>query len=595
MHDRRDILTTGAAVTLLGAASTTLGDLAAARETVPGWSPGAGQGQSFAPSSSAYGWTVPRPMYWSFDDPNPVIDVAGLRVSFNVVTLGPVEASFGLDREALTVRDEGGRWMVEATSLAWPGQREKALGTLRAEFVTVGNVTTIHIEARATEDVRAVKMTLHDLLPGRFFQTGWQVVENGAVVNEFGVAANYPVYTGGSPVWLLGSAAKGTAFASMDLTAMPRRCAARARGGKVEVELIAEANARAIGPSFTPPPWRITRGTSLAQAIDDRCAMLERGAGLKRWEDRTDMPGWSHDIDLVVTLHGMHWSGYVFNDFARMADAVRWVTKRIDGKRVLFFLAGWDGRYYRTYGASRAEPLMGGADGLDRLVKLIHAERAHVMAMFAGNVVDERLPGVAEIIAASEYRSLPDGIDWSPMRGYSVDWAQIRSTLTGLHWLNLGAPAWRDHLTQQIAALNERHGFDGTFIDTQPILGNDRLHDSLAGFRYVADTLRAKKPGLLMASETWLDLSLPFIPMSQTPNGPYNWSDRYQRRFAHLALGEPSRGSTGVHEVGYVPYDRADLLSAFSLPTVSFVERTWELAPQAVEAMIDAAKGRRSA
>lgn len=592
MHDRREVLTAGTAATLLSGAGIMLGGAAPVPTTAPGWSAGTGHGQSFPPSRSAYGWTVPRPMYWSFDDPNPVIDVAGLRVSFNVATLGPIEASFGLAREGLTVRNEGGRWIVEAASLAWPGQHEKAPGTLRAEFVTAGDVTTVHINAQAMEDVRAVKMTLHDLPPGRFFQTGWQVVENGALVDEFGVAYNYPAYTGGSPVWLLGSAANCMAFASMDLTAMPRRCAARARGGKVQVELIAEANARMLEPSFAPPPWRITRGSSLQQAIDDRCAMLERGAGLKRWEVRSDMPGWARDIDLVVTLHGMHWSGYVFNDFARMAEAVRWVTKRIDGRRVLFFLAAWDGRYYRTYGASRAEPAMGGADGLDRLVKLIHAQGAHVMAMFAGNVVDERLPGTAEIIAASEYRSLPDGIDSSPMRGYSVDWAQIRAPLTGLHWLNLGAPAWRDHLTQQIAMLNERHGFDGTFIDTQPILGNDRLHDSLSGFRYLADTLREKKPDLLMASETWLDLSLPFMPMSQTPNGPYNWSDRYQRRFAHLSLGEPSRGSTGVHEVGYVPYDRADLLRTFTLPTVSFVERTWETAPQAVEAIIDAAKRR---
>ncbi len=589
MHNRRELLADGAAFV---AAGVTARESAAAPVGQPMVNTESPPGLSFPASRSAHGWTVPRPMFWSFEDSNPVVDVAGLRVSFNVVTIGPIEASFALDRDALKVRDEGGRQVVEARSFAWPGQREKAPGTLRAEFVNEGKVTTVRIEATAMETIRAIKMTLHDLPMGRFYHTGWQVVENGAPVDTFGVTSNYPVYTGGMPVWLLGDATRGMSFASVDLTAMPRRCAARARNGKVEIELIAEADGRALGTHIAPPPWRITSDTSLARAIDERCAMLEQGAGLKRWETRDDMPAWARDIDLVVTLHGMHWSGYIFNGFKRMGEAVEWVTRRIEGRRVLFFLAAWDGRYYRSYGASRAEPAMGGADGLDRLVRLIHAKGSHVMAMFAGNVVDERIPGADKYLAASEYRSLPDGIDSSPMRGYTVDWAQVRAPLTGLHWLNLGAPAWRDHLTQQIAQLNERHGFDGTFIDTQPIIGNDRLHDSLAGFRYLADALRTKKTDLLMASETWIDLSLPFMPMSQTPGGPFDWCDRYQRRFAHLSLGEPSRGSTGVHEVGYVPYDRADLLRTFTLPTVAFVERTWEETPQAVEAIIAAAKVR---
>lgn len=582
MIDRRE---------LLGASALALSSLAAMRGQPAMASLGKGSGidPMLAPSRSAQGWTIPRPMYWSFDARDPVVEVADLRLSFRVATIGPDENSYLLRDPKVTAVGED-RWTVTADSLAWPGGRELAPGRFRADIVRERGVVTITPSAEAP-GVRAIKMVVHGLPRGRFFHTGWQVVENGLPVPAEGITSNYPVYTGNMPVWFVGEE-RGVAFASLDTTPAPRRCAARLRDGAVEVELIAEQDARRLGDRYAAPPWRITRNTTLSAAIDARIAELERGAGLKSWEARADMPAWARNIDLVVTLHGMHWSGYVFNDYAAMGRAVEWVTRRIDGSRVLFFLAGWDGRYYRQYGASRAEPKMGGEDGLDRLVRRIHAKGAHVMAMFVGNAVNEHLPGFEQWGRPSGYDALPGAFDWSPMSGYQVDWAEIRAGITGAHWLNLGAPAWREHLTRQIASLNDRFGFDGTFIDTQPILGNDRRHEPLEGLRRLCDDLRARRPNLLIAAETWFDLSLAFMPMSQTPDGPYGWSDRFQRRFAHLSLAEPSRGSTGVHELGHVPYDFADLQRSFSLPSLGFVEDTYQAAPAAVERVIAAARAR---
>ena len=313
---------------------------------------------------------------------------------------------------------------------------------------------------------------------------------------------------------------------------------------------------------------------------------------LKRWRDRADVAPWARDIDLVVTLHGMHWSGYIFNDYARMLQAVNWLTDRVPGKRVMFFLAGWEGRYYRTYGASAADERMGGADGLHKLVQGIHARGARVMAMYAGNASDERLAEFAAYGPQSGFKSLPGAMDWTDMRGYQVDRNVMRAGITGMGWLNPGAPAWRDHLIKQVGDLNATYGFDGSFFDTQPNVNNDYLHDPLQGLTEIADGLRDRKPDLLLATKTWYDLSLGVIPMSQTPDGPYNWSDRYQQRFAHVSLGEPSRGSTGVHELGRVPYNLADLLRSFSLPTLGIVEDALEKAPKAVQAVLAAARRR---
>jgi len=97
----------------------------------------------------------------------------------------------------------------------------------------------------------------------------------------------------------------------------------------------------------------------------------------------------------------------------------------------------------------------------------------------------------------------------------------------------------------------------------------------------------------LLATESWFDLSLGIIPCSHTLDGPGHWSAKYQRRFAHVSLGEPSRGSTGVHEVGHVDYDLDDLLKTFDWPTLAVVDGTIDLAPDKAEAVIAAAKMKR--
>jgi hypothetical protein len=182
------------------------------------------------------------------------------------------------------------------------------------------------------------------------------------------------------------------------------------------------------------------------------------------------------------------------------------------------------------------------------------------------------------------------------MRGYKVDWAEIRAGAGGGGgWLNPGAAGWRDHLVQQVSGLNAQFGFDGNFFDTQPNTDNDFRNNPLEGLRMLSERLREERPELLLATESWLDLSLGFIPCSQTLDGPGHWSAKYQRRFAHVSLGEPSRGSTGVHEVGHVDYNLDDLLDSFDWPTLAIVDGTIDAAPARAQAVISAARIRSHA
>jgi hypothetical protein len=393
------------------------------------------------------------------------------------------------------------------------------------------------------------------------------------------------------PVWFLGRPQEGLSFSSLDTTVASKRFCAVLRDDRVQIQLIVEAEAQKIGARFSAPAWKITENTTLERAIRERTQLLEESVGLKPWRVRTDVPSWARKVSLVVTLHGMHWSGFIFNDYQKMSQVVSWVTDRLPGERVLFFLAGWEGRYYRKYGDSKPDDRMGGEDGLRRLVQIAHSRKAHIMAMFAGNAAGPTTENLPELIRNSSFHSLPGFLKYDITRGYRVDWAEIRAAAgDGGARLNPGAPGWRDHLIKQVSDLNQRFNFDGNFFDTQPNVENDFKNDPLEGLRKLSESLRERHSGLLLATESWFDLSLGFIPCSQTLDGPGRWSAEYQRRFAHVSLAEPSRGSTGVHEVGRVQYDLDDLLKTFDWPTLAVVDGTIDSAAARAEAVILAAK-----
>ena len=76
------------------------------------------------------------------------------------------------------------------------------------------------------------------------------------------------------------------------------------------------------------------------------------------------MPDWMQRITLVLNMHGMHWTGYIFNTYADMLAILQWVDRRIRGERVLVYLPAWDGRYYWNYPEYRPDERMGGVQGL---------------------------------------------------------------------------------------------------------------------------------------------------------------------------------------------------------------------------------------
>ncbi len=540
-------------------------------------------------------WCLPRVQFWSFNNRDPILNLYGLQVSVQIITTGPDENTYSLHAGSLEQNEIADGLSVRATQLTSAGQQSLIAGSCQMQVSRRGNRIGIVAKAIVEKNsVRAVKLILHNMPSGRVGFTSWEAVPNLAPVPIESLALAYPTYQGGAPVWFLATDGdRGTSFSSMDVTPRPRRfVASREAEGGTRVELIVEEDARLWQDSFTTPEWEIASDTTLDLAIAARVRLLEQKAGMLAWERRTDVPAWVHDIGLVVCLHGMHWSGYILQDYAAMRASIEWVTERIPGKNVLFYLAGWEGRYYRSYGDSVPIARMGGDRGFKAIVDAAHSKGAHVMAMYAGNAAMPGTPNFDEYAPSSRFHA--DGnLSWTPMRGYSVDWATVRGGDTnGAVWLNPGAPGWRQHLTDQVHATATTFGIDGAFFDTQPNTDNDRINPPIDGLRKIVADLRSDRPNFMIATESWLDTTFSFLHAAQTPAAYRNWSSHFGRRFAHIAMGEPSRGSTGVHEAGYCAYNFEQLMNCFDWPTLALVDTTLRDAPEKAERVVKFARSR---
>lgn len=540
-------------------------------------------------------WCLPRVQFWSFENQDPIHHAFGLAFSVQIITTGLDENTFSLHAGSVHQANEGEGILLRATQLTTAGQQQLVAGSCEIRLVQRGGRTVVAIKATVDKgSVRAVKLILRDLPAGRVGFTSWESVPNLAPVPIESLALAYPTYQGGAPVWFLATdGAQGTSFSSIDATPRPRRfVASRDTKGGTRIELIVEEDARHWSETFSAPEWEIANRTTLEEAIAGRVQLLEQQAGMRSWERRTDVPKWVHEIGLVVCLHGMHWSGYILQDYAAMRASIEWVTSRIAGRNVLFFLAGWEGRYYRSYGNSIPVARMGGDKGFQAIMETAHSKGAHVMAMYAGNAAMPGTPHFAAYAPSSAFQA--DGnLSWTPMRGYTTDWSTARGSDTnGSAWLNPGAPGWRQHLTDQVHATAQTFGIDGAFFDTQPNTENDRVNPPIEGLRKIVTDLRSDRPEFMIATESWLDTTFSFLHAGQTPAPYKNWSSHFGRRFAHLAMAEPSRGSTGVHEAGFCEYNFEQVMNCFDWPTLALVDTTLRDAPEKAERVIQYAKSR---
>jgi len=270
----------------------------------------------------------------------------------------------------------------------------------------------------------------------------------------------------------------------------------------------------------------------------------------------------------------MHWTGYIFNDFARMLEILQWVGTQIPAQNVLAFICAWDGRYYWNYPLYKADERLGGEEGFRKLIEQGQGLGFRMMPMFGANAANAKLPTFSRLTDAATSQIDGDAynLNW-------VDWDRDGHQEGNLAYMNLGVDSWREWLTGRIAEVIDRYHVDAYFLDIVGGWTNNPKADMHEGTRRLVEDLRSKYPQVLAAGEMHYDALLSFMPFYHVlAQSAYPQAlNKYARAFQHLSHPAPGRGSTGVHEYGFRSFDDKTLeLNETQIPTLTVVDDTFD-------------------
>lgn len=595
-HDltRRDLLKTigvaGALAPLAGAAqSTTSGQPSPAAQPA---APQAADGTIARLVSTSDVYIPPRGrsfLKFSFDFPEPSVQFGPYQFGFRVFTY---ENVYGLDADKMTATVNGDRLELTCTGLVWAGPQQHVDGQLHATFTRSGDVVEWHATAHMADPIKTVTTIVRGIPRGQISNGGGRPSDprDNELLFGYPFSAGDLNVAGGltTPfVAVVGQNGETTYMSSRDTTVRAKRFYLQPGDGGYRVEAVFESEGWTRERQLDVPTWRIGKAATLDAPVAEHYAFLETAYHIPKFEARPDAPPWMKHMALALTLHGMHYTGYIFNDYARMLEILKWVSTQIPAERVLAFIAAWDGRYYWNYPLYQADPRMGGEEGFRTLIREGKKLGFSMMPMFGTNAANTKLSMWPRIQDASTEK-----IDGDSMPLNWVDWDNDRHMEGWLAYMNLGVASWRTWLHDRIADVIERYGPDAYFLDIVGGWTNNTKADMHAGTRRLILDLRAKYPQVAVVGEMHYDALLEFIPMFHSGPGT-EIINNYAHFFQHLSHPAPGRGSSGVHESGFGRWDPRTLsLTPNQIPTLNIVDDTFDKCRPDMQAVIQAARQR---
>ncbi len=527
---------------------------------------------------------------FSFDFPEPSVEFDGFRFGFIVFT---DENAYALDPAKLMATAGDDAMTITASGFTWAGGQETTGGSLTARFRRVGATVEWDTTVEMTQRIKTVSTIIRGIPRGRVGFGG----PGAGTTGDDEMLVGYP-FSGGdlfggntaggmaTPLAIVTTAdGSCVSIGTLDTMVCTKRFFFQPGDEGYRVEAIAEAPAWNQQKRWQVPRWRIMRTSGPDAAVQAHYEYLDRTYRLKQWDERADVPGWMRQVALVTTLHGQHFNGFIFNDYARQLEILRWVATRIPADRVLVFLPAWDGRYYWDYPRYQVSDRMGGEAGFRRLIDEAHQLGFRMMPMFGTNSANRRQPMFGRVADAVVHKVDGDVVDlnW-------VDWDNDRHQEGWAAYMNVGVDSWRRWLGDRIDEMITRYGVDAYFLDIVGGHVNSRNGDMHAGTRRLVMDLRSRHPGVPCVGEMAYDALVEFIPMFQVGLGRLG---QYSRHFQHLSSPAPGRGSSGVHESGFGRFDPETLsLSPGAIPTLQVVDDTFTAHREVMAAIIQRAKER---
>ena len=515
-------------------------------------------------------------MNFSFDFPEPSVEFGDLQFSFRLYTF---ENTYALDREQMKVEDKGDGIEIHCTQLVWAGGQQKAPGKVTARIRKQGSYIEWEASAEMEQPIKSIAAIVRGVPRGKISAGGANFYDP----KDEEVLLGYP-FGGGSlfvargfntPLAVIQAGEQDFFFLSaLNESVRANRFYFQPGEKGYRAELTFEQAGWEKSNRLQSPTWRVGKTGNAESAFRPHFEHVERAFGLPDWEKRDDVPAWLRDVALVVAPHGMHWTGYIFNDFVKMQRILQWVATQIPGERVLVFIPAWDGRYYWNYPLYKADPRMGGEEGFAELIQSGHKLGFHMMPMFGINSANERLPVFSKFADATMAQ-----IDGDPFSLNWVDWDNDRHREGWMPYMNIGVDSWREWLSSRIDEVIRQYHVDAYFLDIAGGWENNTKADPHEGTRRLVADLRSLHPGVLCCGEMHYDALLSFIPLYHAfSEFAYPAAmTKYARTFQHLSHPAPGRGSSGVHESGFSPFDPETLsLNDLFIPTITVVDDTFD-------------------
>ena len=528
---------------------------------------------------------------FSFDFPEPSVAFGDHRFGFLIFT---DENTYALDRGGMTAEGGADEMRLTANGLTWAGGQEKAPGKLTATFRRSGTTIEWDATVEMSRPVKTVTTIVRDVPRGSISLAGGGANDprDGEVLGGYTFGAgdlHGPGAASGmtTPLAIVQAGAQDFFYvSSLDDRVRPKRFYFQPGETGYRMEAIYEHDGWRNDTRVSVPRWRLGRASSFEAAVEPHMTHIERAFQLPPWETRADVPDWMRKVAMVTTLHGMHYTGFMFNDYARMLEILRWMATQIPGDRVLVFISAWDGRYYWDYPNYTVSERMGGEAGFRRLVSEGQKLGFRIMPMYGTNSANRKQPVWSRIAAAATEKIDGDvyNLNW-------VDWNNDRHQDGWLTYMNLGHDAWRNWLEGRIAEMIDRHGVDAYFLDIVGGHVNATTGDMHEGTRRLVANLRSRYPHVMCVGEMPYDALYGFIPVYHAGGGA-RWQ-KYARFFQHLSSPAPGRGSSGVHESGFGRFNPDTLsLSPNAIPTLQVVDDTFTQHRDVMAAIIQRAKER---
>ena len=529
-------------------------------------------------------------MKFSFDNPEPGVVFGPHRFSFLVFT---DENTYALDRTHMRASGNDDALELTCDRFTWAGGQEAVPGKLNAHFTRNGTTIEWQVSVEMQRPIKTVTTVIRDVPRGQISVGGGQLTDtkdNDLLAGyTFGAGDlhNWDVASMTTPVAVVQAAEQDFLYlTTLDDRVRPKRYYFQAGERAFRVEAIYEHDAWRNDTRVEVPKWRLGHATSLDAAIQPHMEHVERAFGLQSWETRADVQQWMRNIALVTTLHGMHYTGFIFNDYAKQLEILRWMATQMPAERVLVFLSSWDGRYYWDYPNYTVPARMGGEAGFKRLISEGQKLGFKLMPMFGTNAANRKGPAWPKISAGATSKIDGDvyNLNW-------VDWNNDRHQDGWLTYMNLGADVWRNWLEGRIAETIDRFGVDAYFLDIVGGHVNSTTGDMHEGTKRLVENLRAKYPRVAVVGEMPYDALYGFIPMYHAGGGG-RWR-KYAKFFSHLSAPAPGKGSSGVHEWGFGRFNTETLgLNPNAIPTLQVVDDTFTKYRDTMAAIIARAKER---